>query len=477
MQGRTILANDRNAGVSFALLRWMERTPMFELTPETERLAREIFELVLARQRMDPMPLGGIGTSESLQRGLGGSMTPDGLGRDEALRRFTEELIPATIAIDHPRYLAFIPHAPTQESVFIDLLVSAASIYAGSWMEASGAVFAENQVLDWLTELAGYPAGAGGTFVPGGTLGNLAALHVARETARTRRTGAPPTRWQVAVSNESHSSIVQALRVLDMDPVPVPVDEHFRLTGDALAQVLDARQPDGLCAVVASAGSTNAGAIDDLAGIARICEEHGVWLHVDGAYGLAALASSTKRAAFAGIERSDSFIVDPHKWLFGPYDSCALLYRDPALARMAHSQSADYLDVINERNEWNPADYAVQLSRRARGLPLWFSLVVHGTDVYGEAIDRILALTAETVAEFQTRPELELLLEPDLSVLLFRRVGWSDADYARWSDALIESGTAFVVPSRVHGRSVARMVLLNPRTTMADVRLVLDSMS
>jgi L-2,4-diaminobutyrate decarboxylase len=280
----------------------------------------------------------------------------------------------------------------------------------------------------------------------------------------------------VAISNESHSSIVHALRVLDMDSVPVPVDVAFRLTGEALARVLDEQQPNGLCAVVASAGSTNTGAIDDLAGIARICEERGVWLHVDGAYGLAALASPAKRAAFAGIERSDSFIVDPHKWLFGPYDSCALLYRDPALGRMAHTQSADYLDVINERNDWNPADYAVQLSRRARGLPLWFSLAVHGARAYGEAVDQALALTAETVGEIRRRPELELVLEPDLSVLLFRRVGWNDADYLRWSDGLIASGTAFVVPSRVNGESVARMVLMNPRTTMDDVRMVLDSM-
>ena len=286
------------------------------------------------------------------------------------MRRWSETVIPNVIAIDHPRYLAFIPHAPTQASVFIDLFVSAASIYGGSWMEASGAVVAENQALAWLAGLAGYPEGAGGTFVPGGTLGNLAALHTAREAARERRGDDRPARWQVAVSNESHSSVIQALRVMDMDPIPVPVDAHFRLTADALKRMLEDRQPDGLCAVVASAGSTNAGAIDDLAGIAEVCAELGVWLHVDGAYGLAALASERRRSAFHGIERSDSFIVDPHKWLFGPYDSCALLYRDPALARRAHSQSADYLDVINERNDWNPADYAVQLSRRARGLPI-----------------------------------------------------------------------------------------------------------
>jgi glutamate/tyrosine decarboxylase-like PLP-dependent enzyme len=449
---------------------------MFELTDETERLARQIFELVLDRQRMDPMSLGEIGSLDALERGLGGSITSAGLGHEEAMRRWTDELITNVIAIDHPRYLAFIPHAPTQESVFIDLFVSAASIYAGSWMEASGAVYAENQALDWLASLAGYPAGAGGTFVPGGTLGNLAALHAARETARMRRAGDPPARWQVAVSDESHSSVMQALRVLDMDPIPVPVDAAFRLTGDALERVLDERRPDGLCAVVASAGSTNAGAIDDLSGIADRCAERGAWMHVDGAYGLAALASPAKRAVFAGVERSDSFIVDPHKWLFGPYDSCALIYRDPALGRMAHTQSADYLDVINERNDWNPADFAIQLSRRARGLPLWFSLAVHGTDAYGAAVDRVLELTAQTVTEIRRRPELELVVEPDLSVLLFRRTGWNDADYLAWSNALIASGTAFVVPSRVDGQSVARMVLMNPRTTMADVGMVLDSM-
>lgn len=449
---------------------------MHELTPEVEQLAREIFAKVLDRQRMQPMPLGGIGSYESLQTQLEGSLGPGGLGLAEAMRRWSETIVPNVIAIDHPRYLAFIPHAPTQVSVFIDLFVSAASIYAGSWMEASGAVFAENQALAWLAELAGYPDGAGGTFVPGGTLGNLAALHTAREAARERRGDDSPARWQVAVSDESHSSIIQALRVLDMDPVLVPVDAQFRLTASALERALAEQQPDGLCAVVASAGSTNAGAIDDLAGIATLCEERDVWLHVDGAYGLAALASQAKRSAFAGIERSDSFIVDPHKWLFGPYDSCALLYRDPAQARRAHSQSADYLDVINERNDWNPADYAVQLSRRARGLPLWFSLAAYGTDAYSTAVDHALELTAKTVAEIRRRPELELLLEPDLSVLLFRRIGWNNDDYLAWSDALIASGTAFVVPSRVDGQSVARMVLLNPRTTMDDVRMVLDSM-
>ena len=355
---------------------------MHGLTKETEQLARQVLELVLARQRQDPWPLGGVATAAELARRVGPTITPAGLGGPAALRRWVEELGPATVAADHPRYLAFIPHAPTEAAVFFDLLVGASGIYAGSWLEAAGAVHAENEALRWLADLAGFPPEAGGTFVPGGTLGNLSALHAARHAALVRRGGARPARWRIATSAEAHSSIAQAARVLDVDLIDVPVDVHHRLTGDHLRAALDAHAGDGIFAVVASAGATNLGVIDDLASVATVCRERGLWLHVDGAYGLAALAAPRMRPAFGGIELADSFIVDPHKWLFAPYDCCALVYRDPGQARAAHSQSAAYLDAITARDEWNPADYAVQLSRRARGLPFWFSLAVHGTDAY-----------------------------------------------------------------------------------------------
>ena len=193
--------------------------------------------------------------------------------------------------------------------------------------------------------------------------------------------------------------------------------------------------------------------IDDLAGVADVCQEFGLWLHVDGAYGLAALASPQRRALFAGLERSDSFIVDPHKWLFAAYDACALVYRDPVQARAAHSQSASYLDALNARNEWNPADYAVQLSRRARGLPFWFSLTAHGTDAYAAAVEAAFTLTAQTVEAIQARPELELLTEPDLTVIVFRRHGWYSEDYDRWAAELLAAGTAFVMPTYVQGEA------------------------
>jgi L-2,4-diaminobutyrate decarboxylase len=446
-------------------------------TNETEQLARQVVELVLARQRQDPWPLGGAASAEELAKRVGPMITPAGLGGSEALRRWVEELAPATVAADHPRYLAFIPHAPTEVAVLFDLLVGASGIYAGSWLEAAGAVYAENEALRWLADLAGLPAEAGGTFVPGGTLGNLSALHAARQAALVRRGGVRPARWKIATSAEAHSSVAQAARVLDVDLIDVPVGANHRLTGTKLRATLDGEADDGLFAVVASAGATNLGVIDDLQSVAAVCRDRGLWLHVDGAYGLAALAAPRMRPAFAGMELADSFIVDPHKWLFAPYDCCALLYRNPEQARAAHSQSAAYLDAITARNEWNPADYAVHLSRRARGLPFWFSLAVHGTDAYAEAIETTLAVTRQVAEEIRARPYLELLIEPELSVLVFRRRGWTAADYDGWSARLFAAGTAFVMSTRVRGEPAARIVILNPRTTVADVSTVLDVMS
>jgi glutamate/tyrosine decarboxylase-like PLP-dependent enzyme len=449
---------------------------MHGLTDEREALARHVLDLVLTRLRQEPWPLGGTATPDDLAERVGSTITPHGLGGAEVLRRWVEVLGPANVAVDHPRYLAFIPHAPTEMATIFDMLVGASAIYAGSWLEAAGATYAENEALRWLADLAGFPAEAGGTFVPGGTLGNLSALHAARHAALEQRGGVRPERWQVAASTEVHSSVAQAARVLDVDLIDIPVDARRRLTGESLRTTLNAGDSDGLFAVVASAGATNLGIIDDLAGVAAVCRERGVWLHVDGAYGLAALAAPEMRGAFAGIEQADSFIVDPHKWLFAPYDCCALVYRDPARARAAHSQSAAYLDAINERNEWNPADYAVQLSRRARGLPFWFSLAVHGTDAYAAAIARTLELTRQAADAIRARPCLELIMEPELTVLVFRHRGWSAADYDAWSARLIDTGTAFIMPTRVDGEPAARIVILNPRTTMDDITLVLDSM-
>jgi len=450
---------------------------MHRYTQDTERLAQRITRLALDRMRMDA-PLDGPRTPAELQARAGITITPEGLGGDEALRRWVDVLAPATMSVDHPRYLAFIPGAPTEVSTLFDLLVGVQSIYGGSWLESSGAVYAENQALRWISDLAGLPAAAGGCFVPGGTTGNLSALVAARHAAREARGGDRPGRWRVALTAETHSSVVYALeQVMDVDVLYVPADERGRMTGAALAQALDEAGDDGVFAAVATSGTTNTGVIDDLAGIAEVCRERGLWMHVDGAYGGAALAAPSVRHLFAGIEHADSFIVDPHKWLFAPFDCCALVYRDPEVARRAHTQHAGYLDTINETSEWNPSDYAVHLSRRARGLPFWFSLAVHGTDAYRDAIEQTLAVARAGADEIRSRPYVQLLEEPELTVLIFRRTGWTAADYAAWSSGLLAQGYAFVTPTTHRGEPCTRIAIVNPRTTVSDIAGILATMA
>jgi glutamate/tyrosine decarboxylase-like PLP-dependent enzyme len=307
---------------------------------------------------------------------------------------------------------------------------------------------------------------------------NLSALVVAREVAKRKAGDAGQRRrFRVAVSTDAHSSIVNTMRILEMDPLTVATDDH-RLTGAALRAAIEADgDPSSLAAVVATAGTTNAGIIDDLAGAAAVAREHGLWLHVDGAYGGAGLFAPSVRAAYDGIEHADSFVVDPHKWLFAPFDCAALLYRDPALARSVHKQDASYLDVIHDRpGEWNPTDYAYHLTRRARGLPLWFSLSVYGVRAYTEAIEAAISLAKQAAAEISTRDYLELIREPDLGVVLFRRRGWAPEQYTRWADQLLHDQVAFIPPSAWEGETVARFAFLHPHTSMDLVRQILDRM-
>ncbi len=452
---------------------------MHQYTPDDDVIARAIADYCLDRLAMEA-PLDRPLTPAELEDLAGQTVTKEGIGGVEALRLWAEVLGPACLSVDHPRYLSFIPSAPTKASAGFDMLVGASSVYGGSWLEGSGAVYAENQALRWLADLAGLPEGAGGAFVQGGTIGNLSALVAAREDALHKRAGRRPRRWAVCVTGETHSSVKHALQVvMDVDVVDVPGDERGSLTGAALSRVVDGLKPavrDGIFAVVATAGTTNLGVVDDIAGVADVAAEHGWWLHVDGAYGGAGLAAPSVRHLYAGIEQADSFIVDPHKWLFAPFDSCALIYREPTRGRAAHTQHAGYLDPVTVEGEWNPSDFAVQLSRRARGLPFWFSLATHGTDAYVAAVERTLDVAREGRRLIDEADHLRLLVEPDLSVLVFERVGWDDDDYARWSAHLLAEQIAFVTPTKHRNKTCTRFAIVNPLTTPDDLALVIDSM-
>jgi glutamate/tyrosine decarboxylase-like PLP-dependent enzyme len=447
----------------------------------TEQLTRAVLAYALERVEMDPPPLDRARSLVELQAAAGNTITPGGIGGLEALRLFAEVLAPACISEDHPRFWSFVPVAPTESSVLFDLVVGASSIYGGSWMEGAGAIYAENQALRWIADLAGLPPGAGGVFVSGGTAGNLSALVAARHAWRHRSGGAHDrTRGLILCSTGAHSSVAQAARVMDVDVYMVVSDERGRLTREALDDAI-ASMPDEdrqrLLAVVATAGTTNVGVVDDLTAAADAAEALGTWFHVDGAYGGAALAAPSVRHLFAGVERADSFIVDPHKWLFGPFDSCALLYRDPRIAKVAHTQHAEYLEVLhNDDEEWNASDYAHHLSRRVRGLPLWFSLATHGTDAYTEAIETTLHVAHEAARLIDAAPHLQLLLQPELSVVMFRRVGWTADQYEAWSERMIEAGLMFVVPTAWAGETCLRICIVNPLTTLDDIRLMIEEL-
>lgn len=410
---------------------------------------------------------------EDLDASVPLTITEGGLGAEEALRIYSELLNPATRSSDDPMNLAFIPCAPTRAAVAFDTVVSAANVFGGIWEMGSGAIYAENQVLDWMKSLLRWPDTAHGTFVAGGTLGNLSAISVARNTAREKwqrvgkfQNGKPLTGFKLGCSSSTHSSVRTIAKVLDVEVVTIPLDERGHLTGENVARAIE--ENPGMFAIVASAGTTNAGIVDDIEDIVREAHKHDVWVHVDGAYGGGGLAGPSIRHRYNGIEEADSFIVDPHKWLFAPYDCCALLYRNPEHAIRTFSQHAEYLDVV-DRSESNPSDLAVHLSRRTRGLPLWYSLATHGTKRYSDAVEMCVH-NARTCAEYiRNSNHLSLIMEPELSIVLFKRVGWSDEDYRKWSKEMATSARMLCLTTKHNGETVLRLAFLNPDTNIDTV--------
>jgi glutamate/tyrosine decarboxylase-like PLP-dependent enzyme len=446
---------------------------MHEFTAEVEALANEVLAYSLERLKSDP-PLDGPQSEAELFAQVGNTITAKGLGGKEALDVFTSVLAKACISTDHPRNLAFIPSAPTEYANLFDLVVGASALYGGSWQEGAGAVFAENQALRWIADLAGMPEEAGGVFVQGGTLGNLSALVVAR--AEARKEFPEIKNWVIACSEQAHSSLASAAQVMDVDILKIAVDENGKLLGSAVAKEIDALHRQSgrrVFAVIATAGTTNLGIIDDLVGIGSAAKERGIWFHVDGAYGLAALCAPSVRDKFDGVEKADSLIVDPHKWLFAPFDACALIYRQPDLARQVHTQHASYLDTLQDGN-WNPSDYAIHLTRRTRGLPFWFSLAAYGTDAYALAMEQSLEVAKYAAVKVSGHPNLELVCEPELSIVAFTRKGWSTSDYQKWSDDLLAEQVGFIPPSSHNGQPILRFAIVNPWTKFSDIDLILQ---
>lgn len=441
---------------------------------QNPRVRNAIFHYASDRIDIDP-PLDGPKSLEELTELAGLTITEKGLGGEAALKLFEEVLAPATISTDHPNYLSFIPTAPTELSTMFDLVVSASSIYGGSWKEGAGAVYAENQVLSFLAAECGLPTSAGGLFVQGGTLGNLSALVAAREKAKA---ALGKQHWAIICSSEAHSSIKSVAKVMDCEVVIAQAGDSGSLGKAAAEAAVAQAKTKGLTpfAIVGTAGTTNFGIVDDLQGISEVAKANDLWFHVDGAYGLAGILAPELKHLYQGVEHADSFIVDPHKWLFAPFDACALVYREPEFARIAHTQHGEYLEVLTKSDEFNPSDYGFNLTRRVRGLPLWFSMASHGAELYRQAISANVQLTHRIAKEIASRDYLKLVRDPQLSVVVFERLGWDLEQYEAWSEKLLNDQFAFVVPSSHLGKPNTRFAIVNPLTKYEDLVTILDSM-
>jgi L-2,4-diaminobutyrate decarboxylase len=399
------------------------------------------------------------------------TVSATGIGIEATWEVLRDAILPTAFPTDHPRYLAFVGGAPTPAAVLADAALSAASVYGGSELEAGAVVAAERAAVRWLCDIVGYPQQAHGTFVSGGSMANLSALVAARHE---RVAAGRPMPSIIVAGAGAHASVAAAAAIMGCTLVQAgPRDGALRAAD--LAPVLNELDADDVVAVVASAGATNSGTVDALDEVAAACASHRIWLHVDAAYGGAALLVPASRPVFEGIDRADSVTIDPHKWLFTPFDCAAVLYRDPQVARAAHRQTADYLESAQDVGTDNPADYAVHLTRRARGLPVWASVVANGTDAYRRAVESCLSTARYAAERIAASPVLELVAEPQLSVVLFRRRGWTPTAHQQWSHDARSHGLALVTPTSFGGETVLRFCFVNPRTAPLDVDLVLAS--
>lgn len=415
---------------------------------------------------------------------IGETVTPGGIGGEVAFKMFRDILVKATVPIDHPRHLAFVPAAPTRAAIMFDLVTSASSIHGAYWMEGAGGIFCENQAMKWLVSLTGLPDTAFGVFTSGGTVANLSALVAAREAWRNKREENKAVKGLLMTSNGAHSSVEAMARVMDADIVLIECpDENLR--GHVLQEAINGLTEEDrkrLFAVVATGGTTNAGIIDELDTIAEVCAQEQVWFHVDAAYGGGALAAPSVRHLFNGIERADSITIDPHKWLFSPYDCGAVIYKNMEIAKAAHSQKGSYLEIFKDEGAegFNPADYQIQLTRRLRGMPLWFSLAMHGTDKYRVSIERGIELAQIAARKIEDLDYVELVRPASLSVVLFRRKGWNAEDYRDWTYRNHKAGIALVTPtkwkSNGKAETISRFCFINPETTEEDIDVILETM-
>ena len=412
------------------------------------------------------------GSLTELRDALGGPVPEEGGAAQEALRTLADVALAHMQHGDHPRYFARVPGPSSYAGVLADWLGTGFNAIAASWGGGSGPATVELVTLDWLRELLGMPEGTEGVMTSGGSLANLTALAAARADA------GPGVCY---LSDQTHASILRALRTLGFSPEHVrilPSDERLRLPLDVLTAAVETdvaagRRPGF---VVATAGTTNSGAVDPLPEIADLCRARGLWFHVDGAYGASAALCDAGRRALTGIERADSLVLDPHKWLFQPYDLGCVFVSRPTVLERAFRMTPDYLaDVAAAADEVDLRDRGLELTRRARGLKLWLTFRTYGLARLRAAIQQGIAAAEYAERLVAADERWEVVTPAQLGIVTF---GLRDSDYpdehrAR-ADALADEGFATLTSTRLHGRAVLRLCTINPRTSSQDIAATLE---
>ncbi len=416
---------------------------------------------------------------EHLDKLLGELPIPEeGRDLDAVIGQLKRDVYPYGLKNDDPKYTCFIPGPASKIAWLGDMMTNLVNRFSGSWMNFPTGALVEQQTLRWLADKAGFGEKASGLFVSGGSMANLTALIAARD----KHLGHERIQRGVAyVSEQTHSSVAKALRIIGIPNARIrvlPVDDKFRMIPEALEKtILKDKERDLVpFVVIASAGSTNTGSIDPFAALADIAAAHGLWLHVDGAFGASALLSRKYRHLLDGIERADSLAWDGHKWLFQNFASGIVLVQDKLDLLNSFSVTAEYLTDLEQRAEYyNPSELGIELTRPSRGLKLWFTLQVAGAKAMGEAIDAGFAQAEAFEAELRKNPNVEIVTPAHMTILNFRyKTDWMGEpqlnDYNhRISQRMLQSEYAGVFTTELNGQKVLRICTLHPELTQATI--------
>jgi aromatic-L-amino-acid decarboxylase len=445
---------------------------------EFERAAQLVLRWALDHHATLPeQPIGRTASPEEMRQLLAGPPPEEGRQFSEVLARFEEQVAPFAFRVNHPRFLAFVPGAPSLPSILGDWLAAAANFFCGVWLEAAGPTRVELTVLDWFKSWLGLPTSASGILTSGGSEANLTALVVARERVPFADRG----RLVLYAGEQRHWSIDRAAMVIGLhrDQVrPIPAGPDLRLHAGPLLEAVRRDRAAGMrpWAAVASAGATNTGTVDPLAELADACRREGLWLHVDAAYGWAAALTGEGRRELAGIGEADSVTLDPHKWLAQTFEAGCLLVRDAGLLEQTFALRPDYLqDVRPGAGEVNFADRGIALTRRFRALKIWLSVQVLGLGWFRDLVARCCAHANLAQRLLEESTGFEIVSPRRLSIVCFRyrRPGLADEELDRLNECLardlLATGRAFLSSTRLHGCFALRMCFINWRTTEADV--------